>query len=122
MPVTAQADQLVISIEHAPDGSWCDMWDNQVIGWTDDPAPQPMIVGGLPPASATTDPPSPQWVSVIGDFAIVPNLWRGNLPDLFDWLSGGTRKLRGTFLFEGPLNAYANWAQDNPTLVWPGPS
>jgi hypothetical protein len=67
---------------------------------------------------------SPQWVQVIGKFAIVPNLWRGELEDLWGWLAtnnGASRQLRGNFIYDDALNSFANWANDNPTMVWQGP-
>lgn len=124
--IPAASDALIISIEYDPAGQWCDMWDNQVIGWeTGGTSPQPIVIGTLPPPAGASDPiKSPQWVSIVGAFAVVPNLWRGELADFFDWLStnnGAQRQLRGSFVSADALNTFANWAQDNPTMVWPGP-
>lgn len=129
IPIAATNQDIIISIEYAPDNSWCDMWDNEVVAWLIDTAggdPQPQVIGTLPPVKMGTDPIcSPQWARLRGSAIIVPNLWRGDdLADFFDWLAsnnGANRQLRGNFLDAGPLNAFNDWANDNPTMVWPGP-
>jgi hypothetical protein len=128
--VVGDPADLVISIEYAPDGlAWCDMWDNSILAWTIDETgaaePKPNVVGALPPAAPDTDPiKSPQWVHIRGGAAIAPDLWRGSLAKLWEWLAtnnGAARQLRGNFVHGGPLNSFANWAAANQALVWPGP-
>ena len=122
-----EPDDLVIAINYAADGTWADMFDNSILAWTIDDAgatAEPAIVGTLPPAVDTTPVASPQWVLVHGNSVLVPDLWRGQIDDFFTWLAtnnGATRQIRGNFLEATPLNAFAAWAQDNPTLVWAGP-
>lgn len=128
-PIAAVDRDMIISIEYAPDNSWCNMWDNEVVAWLIDTEgggePLPQVIGTLPPEKTGTDPIlSPQWARLRGTAIIVPNLWRGEVADFFDWLStnnGASRQLKGNFLDATPLNAFADWANDNPTMVWPGP-
>jgi hypothetical protein len=127
--VATQMGDLIISVEYAPDNSWCDMWDNQVLAWLVDETgateSAPAVVGSLPPVKTGTDPiKSPQWGHIRGNSLIVPDLWRGPIGAFFTWLStnnGASRKLRGNFLDSKPLNAFNTWAQQNPTMVWAGP-
>jgi hypothetical protein len=128
VPVSTWHGDLIVSIEYDPAGAWCDMWDNQVLSWlidqtgTVDPVPQ--TVGSLPPL-ATGPGVNPQWVHLRGRAAIVPNLWRGSIDNLWGWLSTGgasaPRQLRGNFLDSVPMNSFHRWAAANPELVWPGP-
>ena len=131
MAIPRQTGDLIISIEYDPSSAhaWCDMWDNEVLGWIIDPSgvaqPLPSVVGSLPPVRTGADPVKcPQWVHFRGIAVIVPNLWRGHVADFFTWLatgSGAQRQLRGAFLDHVPLNSFLAWAARNPTLVWPGP-
>lgn len=129
IPIAATNQDIIISMLYAPDNSWCNMFDNEVVAWLIDTdgasAPQPQIIGALPPAVDTAPILSPQWARLRGSAILVPDLWRGDdFADFFDWLAsnnGANRQLKGNFLDAGPLNAFNDWANDNPTMVWPGP-
>lgn len=142
MTVIPTVEHFIISMEYEPVSGldWADMWDNVVLGWVVDdlptaelrPAggpdradPQPIVVGSLPPLApdAAGMVASPQWVSVYKEGVIMPQLWRGNLPGFFEYLSqnnGANRRLRGNFVSDIIAESWAQWAAQHPEFVWDG--
>jgi len=133
MSVIPAMGHWLISVNYDPTGlAWADMFDNVVLGWAVDDAtavPLPVIIGSLPPAAPATDPVvSPQWANLWEDATgsgnvLIPDIWRGNLMGLFDWLAtnnGATRKVRGNFVKDALATAWGQWAAQHPDLVWDG--
>lgn len=139
MSVIPAIKHFIISVEYEPVSGldWADMWDNAVLGWMVDDSPgnslqastptdpQPVVIGSLPPLApaAVGAVASPQWVSVYKEGVIMPQLWRGNLPGFFEYLSqnhGANRRLRGNFVSDMIAESWAQWAAQHPEFVWDG--
>jgi len=128
--VPSAQNQLLITLNYDPTGlEWVDLFDNALVGWVIDEAepqtfePQPRAIGSLAPKAPDTSPViSPHWALAMPGVVFVPDLYRGDIPEFFTWLStngDADRRIGGQGLVYPNLqNAYQSWARLNPDLVF----
>lgn len=105
--------------------AWAILHDNPVMAWIVDATsaepPKPVILGSLPPAPPETAPVvSPAWASFTKGELYVPDTWRGELVEFFDYVAsnnGVQRPVYANFADDGLATEWNNWAARNPTLA-----
>jgi hypothetical protein len=127
----AEGSVIVACLYNQPDGlAWVTLRDNQPLAWMVDQnnptgIPIPVIIGTLLPAPNTAPIISPPWVQVFSNGqAIVPDLFRGTLAEMFTWIAtnnGATRQIYGDFAATTVAIAWNQWAQNNPALALTDP-
>jgi hypothetical protein len=126
MPSTAR--DFILSIDYDPTGlEWARVFDNICLGWlvddVDPTAPEPVILGALPPPAASTPGVmSPQWCHVSEGGVAVPDVYRGGGFDFLTWLAtngGANRKIAGSFISSNFAGVYSSWSFRFPALATP---
>jgi hypothetical protein len=126
--IPSVANDYILSVNYDPSGlAWARIFDNICLGWAvddiDPTAPEPVILGALPPAAPSTPGViSPQWCHVSGGGVIAPDIWRGGGFDFLTWLAtngGASRKIGAGLLSSTFAGIYQGWSFRFPELATP---